>query len=115
MPTSRANMWGRPPVTSTAWVKHLMRSTTVVLVNEFRTSKLCSACHKEMHQHRLCFGVKRCINSDCSRGFWNRDVNAAINILNLFLWAVAFGKPETKGCCSGTSESRPEAFRRTEQ
>ena len=36
--------------------------------------------HTEMHQQRKCFRVKRYINSDCSRGFWNRDVNAAINI-----------------------------------
>ena len=111
----RANIRGKPPIMSAIWVKHMMRSTTVVLVNEFRTSMLCSKCHRVMLQLRKCFGVKRCTNSVCSRGFWNRDVNAAINILNLFLWAVAFGKPETKGCCSGTSKSRPEVFRRTER
>ena len=103
----RGNMRGLPPVMSTTWVKHLMRCTMVVMVNEFRTSKLCCGCHKVMHQQKNCFRVKRCLNSDCSRGFWNRDVNAAINILNLFLWAVR------GNCnCSASSNSRPEAFRR---
>ena len=103
----RGNMRGLPPVMSTTWVKHLMRCTMVVMVNEFRTSKLCCGCHKVMHQQKNCFRVKRCLNSDCSRGFWNRDVNAAINILNLFLWAVR------RNCnCSASSNSRPEAFRR---
>ena len=103
----RGNMRGLPPVMSTTWVKHLMRCTMVVMVNEFRTSKLCCGCHKVMHQQKNCFRVKRCINSDCSRGFWNRDVNAAINILNLFLWAVR------GNCnCSASSKSRPKAFRR---
>ena len=103
----RGNMRGLPPVMSTTWVKHLMRCTMVVMVNEFRTSKLCCGCHEVMHQQKNCFRVKRCLNSDCSRGFWNRDVNAAINILNLFLWAVR------RNCnCSASSNSRPEAFRR---
>ena len=103
----RGNMRGLPPVMSTTWVKHLMRCTMVVMVNEFRTSKLCCGCHKVMHQQKNCFRVKRCLNSDCSRGFWNRDVNAAINILNLFLWAVR------RNCnCSASSKSRPKAFRR---
>ncbi len=103
----RGNMRGLPPVMSTTWVKHLMRCTMVVMVNEFRTSKLCCGCHEVMHQQKNCFRVKRCINSDCSRGFWNRDVNAAINILNMFLWAVR------GNCnCSASSKSRPEVFRR---
>ena len=103
----RGNMRGLPPVMSTTWVKHLMRCTMVVMVNEFRTSKLCCGCHEVMHQQKNCFRVKRCLNSVCSRGFWNRDVNAAINILNLFLWAVR------GNCnCSASSKSRPEAFRR---
>ena len=107
----RGNMRGRTPVPSIAWVKHLMRSTTVVLVNEFRTSLLCSHCHSAMFQLKSCFGLKRCINSDCNRDFWNRDVNAAINILDLFLLA-AYGEPEKDGCCSINSDSRPKAFRR---
>ena len=103
----RGNMRGVPPVMSTTWVKHLLRCTEVVLVNEFRTSKLCCGCHEVMHQQKNCFRVKRCLNSDCSRGFWNRDVNAAINILNLFLWAT-YGN----GNCSASSNSRPGVFRR---
>jgi len=103
----RGNMRGVPPVMSTTWVKHLLRCTEVVMVNEFRTSKLCCGCHEVMHQQKNCFRVKHCLNSDCSRGFWNRDVNAAINILNLFLWAT-YGN----GNCSASSNSRPGVFRR---
>lgn len=110
----RGNIRGLPPVASKAWVKHIMHCAIVVLVNEFRTSLLCSKCHKAMHQQSECFRVKRCLNSDCSRSFWNRDVNAAINILDLFLWA-AFGEPGKSGWCSGTSTSRPKAFRKTKQ
>jgi hypothetical protein len=43
--------------------------------------------------------MKRCNNSDCIRFVWDRDVNASINILNLFLElcysANEYGKDQT--------------------
>lgn len=56
------------------------RYADVVLVNEFRTTMLCSICHervetaKSPHRHQFC---KKCGVS------WNRDVNAGNNILML--------------------------------
>jgi transposase len=58
--------------------------------------------------------LKRCSNSDCIRDIWNRDVNAAINILNLFLAAVLSKKDkDNRRCCTASTTSRPEAFRKT--
>jgi transposase len=99
---------------SKTWIRHLMTSAIVVLVNEYLTSKKCSECLMELLQKRNCFRVKRCLNSDCSRGFWNRDVNAAINILKLFLRAASTRRNQNRSL-SGSSASRPAAFRRTKQ
>ena len=100
----RGNMRGMPSILSTAWVKHLKWCTTVVFVNEFRTSKLCSECHSELLQQRKCFTVKRRLDSVCSLGFENRDVNAIVNILYLFLWTVS-----TMESHIGTSAALPRA------
>ena len=48
------------------------------------------------------YAVRLCQNTECLRTVWNRDVNAAINMLNL---AIAFAEGKVK----------PEAFRRTVQ
>ena len=111
-----SNLRGLHPVASKSWVKHIMHcALAVVLVNEHKSSWGCSKCHLELQQEE-CFRLKRCINSDCSqRGFWNRDVNAAINILNFFLLAALHGDPSRSGWCTGTSESRPPAFRKSKQ
>ena len=97
------------------------------LVDEFKTSKLCSKCHHEVkcisrlnpkfdpnspdlrnrRQFLKVFGVTCCRNSTCwpvgqtvRPRHWDRDVNAARNILRLGLFD-ALGK------------ERPEAFRRS--
>jgi len=70
---------------------------TILLVDEFRTSKMCSSCSHEgsvcekfrwidnPRPYRvgriLCHGLVKC--NTCSR-LWNRDVNAACNI-----WKIA--------------------------
>ncbi|KAH7460704.1 uncharacterized protein KRP23_14410 [Phytophthora ramorum] len=84
-----------------AFRKALERRATAVPMDEFRTSKLCSGCHERLHQARLLTKVKdedtkevkfvlkgnrnvlHCKNSHCKAHFWNRDVNAARNILEL--------------------------------
>jgi transposase len=73
-------------------------------VDEFRTSKLCCACHGKMNGKMMKTGkrsykVRHCENSACHRTFWNRDVNASINILFRFM-------REVRG------EEEPAAFRR---
>ncbi|KAH7460451.1 uncharacterized protein KRP23_14815 [Phytophthora ramorum] len=84
-----------------AFRKALERRATAVVMDEFRTSKPCSGCHERLHQARLLTKVKdedtkevkfvlkgnrnvlHCKNSHCKAHFWNRDVNAARNILEL--------------------------------
>jgi transposase len=40
------------------------------------------------------YSVRLCRNTECRRILWNRDVNAAINILRLFLdWVEGRSKP----------------------
>ena len=43
--------------------------------------------------------VRRCMNNECERVFWQRDVNAAINLAKFFLWEV-------------NGEDKDEIFRR---
>ncbi|KAF1319055.1 hypothetical protein FI667_g13413, partial [Globisporangium splendens] len=113
--------------------KALKKRATVVPVDEYRTSKLCSKCRTALEQAR--FQVKpkdieivlneakdnevvvketkdkkkvvlkktknalRCTSSKCKANFWNRDVNAARNILALLI-------------CKLLGLGRLEAFRR---
>ena len=85
-----SNMRGVSPLLSTAFYKKMKSSATVQLVSEFRTSKLCSCCEHELTKGDS-FRVLRCNNSQCIRTFWNRDINAAINILKLFLHSCSTG------------------------
>ncbi|POM79240.1 DNA phosphorothioation-dependent restriction protein DptG [Phytophthora palmivora] len=88
------------------FVEALKKRATVLPMDEFRTSKLCSCCHKRLKQTPLFTKVRqikdeekekvdykivitnnrnvlRCVNSRCEAHFWNRDVNAARNMLEL--------------------------------
>jgi hypothetical protein len=87
------NVKGTKPVVQKALRRKLARRCLLVDVDEFRTSKLCCSCLKEM-MGKLVNGdrlhqVRHCENSACHRIYWNRDLNAAINILCKclrFLW-----------------------------
>jgi len=74
----------------------LQKRATVVPMDEYKTRKLCSLCHLTLEKARLLAtnddgecelrknrNVLRCANSACRANFWNRDVNAARNILEL--------------------------------
>lgn len=104
---NQGTLRGTSPIMSSRLLKKVSQSACVVLVPEFRSSKLCSACHHAMTQFQGQFRMKRCINSDCIRTVWDRDINASINILNLFL----------RECLSNSNSSkkgkgRPQAFKR---
>lgn len=83
----------------------------VVPMDEFRTSKLCSCCHRELSPlekpaHPLpndpgsqprsygYHGALQCTNYNCrAHGKpWNRDVNAAINMASLLLFSLSSEK-----------------------
>lgn len=97
---NNGTMRGTAPIMSTKLFNKVSECATVVLVNEFNTSKLCSCCHEAMEQYNKQFRMKRCHNNECIRNVWDRDVNASINIKDLFL----------EKCYNG---SRIKAFKRT--
>ena len=93
---------GTSPLMSTKLFKKVSQSACVVVTNEFKTTLLCSCCRKGMTQWQNQFRMKCCTNSNCIRTVWDRDINASINILYLFLAA----------CLSESGKYRPEEFSR---
>ena len=79
-------------------IKQLFRkmkaSASVSLVSEFRTSKLCSSCFQPLkNPTKDQYKVLCCDNSRCTHSHWNRDINAARNILMLYLYSLeTYGK-----------------------
>ena len=78
--------------------KYIGQRCKVIMQDEFRTSKLCCACHTPLTDIKFpritkedggqpfmvkSHSVRRGGNNDCFRMVWDRDVNAAINILLL--------------------------------
>ncbi|KAG3238283.1 hypothetical protein PI124_g16749 [Phytophthora idaei] len=108
----------------------LRKRATVVSMDEFRTSKLCSQCHQTLpavrysvdtklpkrkkckgvvlvrnraeveFEDKKCHAVLRCGQENCEARYWDRDVNAAINMVDLL-------KSEVLG------RGRMEPFRRS--
>ena len=67
----------------------LANATQLVLVNEWRTSVRCAACHWKLQDRvRKAWRLKRCNNPGCHRTFWHRNVNAAINIEQRVRWTI---------------------------
>ena len=66
-------------------------------VNEDYTSQLCCCCHKRVEpmygadDSGAIHAVRRCLNTECSRTVWNRDVNAALNIHFVFVAEALHG------------------------
>jgi hypothetical protein len=66
-------------------------------VQEDYTSQLCSSCQMKMKPmyseggESAIHGVHRCITANCQCKLWNRDVNAALNMLNIFLHETVYG------------------------
>lgn len=77
-----SSMRGIPPAPVTKVRNYLARKGRVVLVDEYRTSKICHKCYSEMEQHPSRHTTKHC-KSVC-RLSRNRDGNAAQNIATLF-------------------------------
>ena len=93
--------------------KLIAKKFMVVMVNEFRTSKLCCCCHKELCHMEVqkenktkklfrCLVCKGCVSSESKKtAFVTRDLNSAINIRNLAHQWVHH-------------QTRPSVFSRTE-
>lgn len=80
----------------------------VILIDEFRTSKLCSHCHCPLHNALSrpsprpwrdgvlvnVHGLKRCKTENCQT-YANRDKNATENMLTItYDWIDGYGRPE---------------------
>jgi transposase len=87
---------GHPSAPVKGFARALQKRATAVPMDEYKTSKLCSLCHGTLEKARLLTAndngefelrknrnVLRCANSACRANFWNPDVNAARNILEL--------------------------------
>jgi hypothetical protein len=85
-------MRGLAPLLGNALVRKLRKDTVFFFVDEFQTSKKCSCCHSNMSGLESTFRIKTCDNKDCIRTYWDRDVNAAINILINFFYQVVHKK-----------------------
>ena len=66
-----------------------------VTVGEFRSSKLCCCCHQELGKVVVAEGrsttswkVRVCLNRLCHRTYFQRDLNAAINLCKFFFWKL---------------------------
>ena len=83
----------------------ISKKFNTVLVDEFRTSKKCSKCHKDLCNYKKIHRLLICKDCICDGSesknitFINRDINACMNILNI-------SKSWLK------SKIRPQAFRR---
>ena len=89
------------------WQQHLRRTHPQILfvsINEANTSALCSRCRRPLlhvnpvrsssaASRRLfpAYSIKQCKHCGVNGVYWNRDVNASINILNVFLHAHGHG------------------------
>ena len=85
---------------------------TIVHQDEFRTSKLCCCCGHAMEglldemTGKRSYKLRVCENNVCVCGIWDRDVNAAMNILKL--WRLyAQGKPKPLPFCRGNTAFVP--------
>ena len=89
--------WGTPyqmkhlyPSQGKGMRKLLKRRFPVILVDEFRSSKLCNQCHNELRKHCgdyrlvLCPECQKCNSLINKQSYiFHRDANGAMNILNL--------------------------------
>ena len=79
--STKPSHWTRTPSPTFA-----SSDESVVIVDEYRTSKVCHHCQHENTQNRFDWGSKHC-KSVCHWTF-NRDVNAARNISMIFTWKM---------------------------
>ncbi|RLN96521.1 hypothetical protein BBJ28_00018299 [Nothophytophthora sp. Chile5] len=98
---------GHPTSPVKGFKEALKRRATVLTVDEYRTSQLCSLCHRRLEWARLRYpnkkgevvlkanrNVLRCAHSECKANFWSRDVNAARNILSILVSTLSgLGRP----------------------
>ena len=77
------------PTKSIGLRKSIQKKYNIVMVNEFKTSKLCSKCEKPLENYRGLHRVLVCRDYKCNGceskriTFINRDMNACMNMINI--------------------------------
>ena len=87
---------GKAKVCHGELVGFLEKRCCLVRIDEYRSSQRCCCCHAQLEEPLVCEGStstkswKRrvCVNASCNRLFWQRDVNACINLAQFFLWKL---------------------------
>ena len=87
---------GKAKVCHGELLEFLERRCCLVRIDEFRSSQRCCCCDAQLEEPMVCEGAtsskswkKRvCVNGLCNRLFWQRDVNACINLARFFLWKL---------------------------
>jgi hypothetical protein len=84
---------GCAPVGNKRLREFLKKRACVIETDEFRSSKLCSCCHHEMkglllEDGKRSWGIRCCEFNKCMRELFDRDINAAINILFRMIWIL---------------------------
>jgi len=83
---NRAGIKGHPSAPVKGFARALQKRATVVPMDEYNTlekARLLATNDDGEFESRMNRNVLRCANSACRTNFWNRDVNAAHNILEL--------------------------------
>ena len=79
---------GSPAVPTTTLLKKVRARVTVLEQDEYKTSKINCCCWTDatpmVLDGRNSHHLRVCKNVNCSRGVWDRNTSAAINILFLF-------------------------------
>jgi len=86
-PTFGHGKWGPTPRKKT--IKAIARRVAVLLVNEWRTSKLCHACFEEMKSTNV-YRQRKCANTETPHTC-DRDINGAMNMAMIALFLLIYG------------------------
>jgi len=86
-PTFGHGIYGPCPRKKT--IRTLAKYAAVLLVDEFRTTKMCFACHSVTIPSG--YRMRRCTNFHCGR-LTDRDINACLNIAQIVCYMLKFGE-----------------------
>lgn len=103
----------RGSASSPVWTfrTELSKVCSMVLINEYKTSQLCSSCHTSYLRPGRVKGEKRSLHGVrvCAlcRTHWNRDINSALNMLFLFWFQLARDGDRPLGYAPGGPNTKP--------
>jgi hypothetical protein len=113
-----AGFKGGPMVPLKKFRRELRKHATVVMIHEYFTSQVCSACESEIKVKNIrrnkrewkrgnveVYEVVRCQNRNCAKS-WQRDINASRNMYRLLHCLLKGEERPEVFCCRLPSDSR---------